>query len=276
MVVQDPLSLLSLYADEARIALRVLVILTGTVVVARLFGGVLGRHFNRVSAEMAVSRTSRRLLQRMLTAGIYVVGIGLAVYSVPALRGLSVAMFASAGVIGIVIGFAAQQSVANIIAGVLIAVSEPFRVGDKIEAQTHYGMVEDITLRQTVINTPSNERVIVPNAKILDDYIVNYSIRDEKSRYPVRFTIAYRDDIDEARDIIIEEADAHPLTEQGESKVIVPDLGDNGVVLELRLWSHDRGDAWQAGQDLRESIKKRFDEESITIPFPQRTVHMDE
>ncbi len=268
-VIQPAVALLS-GTEPLSIAVRVVLTLAATVVVARSTTSLMDRHFRRVSERMDVSKTSSRLLRRLASASIYVLGIGVAVYMIPGAKQLSYALFASAGFLGIVIGFAAQAAISNIIAGIFIALFDPFRVGDKIETQTHYGTVEDITLRHTVINTPSNERVIVPNAKILDEYIINYSITDEKSRYAVEIGISYEDSIDEARDIMLEEADGHELTETGESSVRVKNLGDNGVVLELRIWAHDRGDAWAAGQELRESIKKRFDEAGITIPFPQR------
>lgn len=253
-------------------AARVGTVLVATFIVAKLFDRVIEHRFHSITREMDVSRTSSLLLRRLSKAAIYMIGIAFAIYTVPGLRQLSYALLASAGFIGIVIGFAAQQAFSNIIAGIFIAIFRPFRVGDKIEAQAHYGTVEDITLRQTIINKPSNERVIVPNAKILDDYIINYSIRDEKSRYPVTFGISYGDSIDEAKEIMLEEADQHELTETGESEVIVKELAESAVLLELRIWAHDRGEAWQAGQELRETIKKRFDREDITIPFPQRTI----
>jgi small-conductance mechanosensitive channel len=251
---------------------RIVLILIGTWLAARLFDHMVRHRFATAHESMDISRTSSRLLMRLADAGIYLLGIGVAVYTVPQLRQLSYALFASAGFIGIVIGFAAQEALGNIIAGIFIAIFHPFHVSDRIETQDHYGTVEDITLRQTIINTPSNERVIVPNAKILDDYIINYSITDEESRYEIQIGIAYREDIDAARAIMLEEAEAHELTQDGESEIIVKDLSDSAVVLELRIWAHDRGEAWRAGQDLRESIKKRFDKEGIKIPFPQRTV----
>lgn len=268
----DLTAMLTQLQPSAMIAARVGIVLVATVIVAKLFDRVIEHRFRRITREMDVSRTSSLLLRRLSKAAIYIVGVAFAIYTVPGLRQLSYALLASAGFIGIVIGFAAQQAFSNIIAGIFIALFRPFRVGDKIEAQTHYGTVEDITLRQTIINKPSNERVIVPNAKILDDYIINYSIREEKSRYPVTFGISYGSSIDRAKDIMLEEADSHELTETGESEVIVKDLAESAVVLELRIWAHDRGEAWQAGQELRETIKKRFDREDITIPFPQRTL----
>ncbi|MDY6761740.1 MAG: mechanosensitive ion channel family protein [Candidatus Nanohaloarchaea archaeon] len=254
------------------VAVRVVLVLLGTWVAARLFDRVMRHRFAAAHESMDISQTSSRLLLRLADAAIYIIGVGVAVYTVPQLRQLSFALFASASVIGIVIGFAAQEALGNIIAGIFIAIFRPFRVSDRIETQDHYGKVEDITLRQTVITTPSNERVIVPNAKILDDYIINYSITEEKSRYEIQIGIAYQEDIDQAREIMLEEAEDHELTETGESEVIVKDLSDSAVVMELRIWAEDRVDAWRAGQELREQVKKRFDDEGVTIPFPQRTV----
>lgn len=264
------------YRSEAILLLKLVGIVIGTVLTARFFDRLLKsrleNRFKSASKEMEISRTSYTLLKRFMNAGIYIMGAALLVHTIPGLRQISYALFASAGFLGIVVGFAAQEAFSNIISGIFIAIFNPFRVGDKIEASAQYGTVEDITLRHTVIKTPDNERVIVPNTKIVNDNIKNYSIIDEKSRFRVEIPISYHDDIDQAKEIILEEADAHELTQKGESSVIIKNLADSGVLLELRLWSHDRADAWQAGTDLRETIKQRFDEEDITIPFPQRTI----
>ncbi len=252
--------------------LKVVVVLISTYLAVKIFDRVLKRYFRRISKEMDIETTSYVLLRRLVRVSIYILGISSAIYTVPSLRQISVAMFASAGFAGIVIGFAAKEAFSNIISGIFIAIFQPFHVGDKLEVDKYYGTVEDITLRQTVLQTPSNERVIFPNTTMVNSNILNYSIREEKSRYEVTFMISYESDIDKAREIIMEEVAEHSLTEEEESDVIVKDLADSGVTLELRIWASDRGDAWIAGQDLRESIKKRFDGEGITIPFPQRTI----
>jgi len=265
------------YNGSLILGLKVAAVLLATYLFRQLFDNALKRRFKNITKQMDINKTSYTVMSKLTGVGIYLLGIGIAIYMVPSLRRLSIGIMASAGFLGIVIGFAAQEAMSNIISGVFIAIFTPFRVGDTINANAQYGTVEDITLRHTVIKTPDNERVIVPNTKILSNDIVNYSIIDEKSRFHVEIPISYRDDIDEAKDIILDEADNHPLTQKDESTVITKNLGDSGVILELRLWSHDRGDAWQAGQDIRESVKKRFDEADITIPFPQRTVsYLDE
>lgn len=273
---------MSLVAEAARLVtgsgtaamtVRIVLILAGTVAVVRIFDRMLAHRFRRASRHVEMEETSYRLLRRLVNVGIYILGIGVAVYTVPQLRQLSYALFASAGFIGIVVGFAAQEALGNIIAGIFIVLFDPFEVDNNIETQQHYGTVEDITLRQTIIRTPSNERVVVPNAKILDDYIINYSKDETRSRYEVQFAVSYDEDVDAVREIMLEAADGHELTETGESEVILKDLDDSAMILELRIWAEDRPTVWRAGQELREGIKKRFDEEGVTIPFPQRTIH---
>jgi len=270
-------SILQGYEPQLVNLAEVITILAVTALISRMAGKLLDRRFRKLTTHMEVSQTSSVLLRRLMKVSIWLVGIGVAVYTVPSLRSLSTALFASAGFLSIVVGVAAKDALGNMVSGIFIALFEPFRVGDKIESGTQYGTVEDITLRHTVLKSPSNERIIMPNSSILNDDIKNYTIIDEASRYSVPVTIAYHDDIKEAREHIIDLADAHELTETGESEVIVSDLGDSGVTLELRIWGHDRGAVWQAGQDIREQIKERFDDEDITIPFPQRTLsHLDE
>lgn len=230
------------------------------------------KQYHQGSSRVSMGKTSFMLLRRLLTVAVYVIGVGVAVYAVPELRNISLALFASAGFIGIVLGLAAQSALSNVISGVFLILFQPFRIDDIIETQNHYGTVEDITLRHTVIQTPANERVVVPNAQISEDYIINYSIRERRCRYDIPVGISYGSDIDTARELMLDTAENHDNTINGESEVIVKDLSDSSVVLELRIWAADRITAWRAGQDLREAIKKRFDQEDITIPFPQRTV----
>lgn len=248
------------------------IVLLATYIAARLARHLLDRYFTRLAGN-TVTETSYRLIRRLMVGGIYIVGIAVAVYMLPGLRQLSLALLASAGFFGIVLGLAAQSAFSNVISGVFLAVFQPFRIGDLVETQQHYGWVEDITLRHTVIKTPANERVVVPNATISDEYIINYSIRESKCRYDVQAGIAYGSNIDTARQIMLDAADEHENTHTGESEVIVKDLQDSSVQLELRIWGDDRLQAWRAGQDVRETIKKRFDAaEGVTIPFPQRTI----
>ena len=267
---------LETYQSQFYLGLKILLILVLTHIFAKLFDRFIENKFMKVSKRMEVKKTSSVLLKKLIKAGIYIVGISLAVYTVPSLRQISITLFASAGFIGIVVGFAAQQTLSNIVAGIFIAGFEPFRVGDNLTTREHYGTVEDITLRHTVIVKPDNDRVIIPNSMIVDDYIINHSIKNEVSRFEIKVGISYRDDIDRARELIQDELKENEKAMEGKSSILVSDLSDSAVVLKVFIWGKNRGDAWTAAQELRESIKKRFDREGIIIPYPQRTVYIEE
>lgn len=260
------------FQPQIYLGLKIVLILVLTEITAKIFNKFVEKRLSNVSRRMEVNKTSSILLKKLLRVGIYIIGVSLAVYTVPSLRKLSLTIFASAGFLGIVVGFAAQQTLSNLVAGVFIAGFEPFRVGDSLTTRDHYGEVEDITLRHTIIVTPDNDRVIVPNSKIVDDYLINHSIKNEVSRFGLEIGISYEDSIDRAKEIIEEElkSNEHALT--GKSNIIVSDLSESAVILKLFVWGETRGEAWQGTQELRESIKKSFDQEGITITFPQRTI----
>jgi small-conductance mechanosensitive channel len=217
---------------------------------------------------------------------VYLTGLVLIILSVPALRNLSLALFAGAGFAGIVIGMAAQSTLSNIIAGVALATFRPFRVGDIVTIHEEYGKITDITLGYTEVTTWDNRRLNIPNHIISDEAIINWSIEDPTIIWPIDIGIGYDSDIDLARSIMIDESRKHrnvmpfeeirryhPTIAKGEEiSVRVTELGDFAVNLRLSIWVRDRSVAYGTGCDLMESIKKRFDAEGIEIPFPYRTI----
>ena len=229
-----------------------------------------------------IDPTRQRVLRKVTQVLIYVIGLGFVFYSIPELRAISVGMFAGVGVIGIVIGFAAQETLSNLVAGVSLAVFQPFRLGDRLRISGEYGIVEDITLRHTVVRTWENKRIVIPNHIISQEPIVNYSIGDDKILKYVDVSISYDSDIDLARRIIMDEVRKHKdVMDISTSKDIsspdipvvrVKELGDSGVTLRLLFWAQDQAVATRTGYELLESIKKRFDKEGVQIPFPHRTI----
>jgi small-conductance mechanosensitive channel len=204
---------------------------------------------------------------------------------IPGMSGIWVSLFASAGVIAIVVGFAAQQVFSNVISGVFIAVFKPFRVGDRITVKGEYGTVEDITLRHTVIRTWKNEYVIIPNAKIGEENITNYSIKDPTIVGTLDIGISYDSDIDKARKIMLEEALKHEdtlknsrgadsdfLKREEKARVRLTELTDSSQKMVLYFWAADKPTEMKIKYALTEAIKKRFDREGIEIPFPYRTI----
>ena len=135
--------------------------------------------------------TKQRMLRNIITAAIYFSGFIILFYSIPQLRSLSSSLFAGVGILGLIIGLAAQDSLSNLVAGVTIALFQPFRLGDRLRILDEDGVVEDITLRHTVIKTWENKRIIIPNHIISKEAIVNYTISDKKEIKFIDISISY-------------------------------------------------------------------------------------
>ena len=255
----------------------ILIILIATIIIARMADRLLIKHIPRIfeasKMDKEFDQTSHALTRRLIVAAIYIIGILMIILQIPALNRVAIAMLAGAGVAGIAIGFAAQDSLSNIISGILLAVFKPIRIGDYVNFKGEYGHIEDLTLRHTIICTWDLRRIIVPNSLISSDYIVNWSIGSPETIWPVDFGIAYTSDIDKARNIIIEETKRHPqVMKDEEINVRLTELGDFAVNLRLTFHVPSRGDAFDTGCDIREAVKKRFDAEEIEIPYPYQNI----
>ncbi|NIM17805.1 MAG: mechanosensitive ion channel [Candidatus Aminicenantes bacterium] len=259
----------------------VVVILIVTVILAKLVKKAMSKkdHFVKIDT------TQYKFLSHMITGLIYFFGLLLAIYSVPALRGLATSIFAGSGVLAIIIGFASQQALSNVVSGIFIAMFKPFRIGDRIRlvGKDFIGIVEDITLRHTVIRTFDYKRIIIPNSVISAEVLENAHIVDKRTQKFFEIAISYDSDIDKAMQIIKEEALKHPrfLDNRTEEeiadneepvKVRVIGFGDSSVNLRAYVWTNSPTDAFILGCDLNKSVKERFDNEGIEIPFPYRTL----
>jgi len=177
------------------------------------------------------------------------------------------------GAAGLAIGLALQGSLANFAGGVLILIFKPFKVGDTIEAQGYLGAVAEIQILYTVVNTFDNRRIVIPNGSLSNATLVNVSIYD-KRRCDMTFGIHYDDDIDKAKAILKRLFDEDERSLQDPApRICVGSLGDNSVNLMFRAWV-PTDDLWPYYWDMHEKVKKAFDEADITIPFPQRDVHV--
>jgi small conductance mechanosensitive channel len=177
------------------------------------------------------------------------------------------------GAAGLAVGLALQGTLQNIAAGIMILFLRPFRVGDYVDAEGIAGTVDEIGLFTTHMRTYDGIYVEVPNAQIWNRAITNYS-RVTARRLDLVVGIAYDDDIDKAQaalmDLMVGDARVH---DDPAPQVLVKELGDSSVNLDLRCWS-DPGDYWSLLFDLTKAAKQRLDAEGITIPFPQRDVHL--
>ncbi len=263
--------------DFISTAISILVILLATILIARIVDELLKKHIPRIfeAGNMAkeFDQTSHALSRRLIVAAIYAIGFLMVILQIPFLNRVAIAMLAGAGVAGLAIGFAAQDSLSNVISGILLVIFKPIRIADYVDFKGEYGHIEDLTLRHTVICTWDLRRIIVPNSLMSSDYIVNWSLGDPETIWPVDIGIGYTSDIDKARSIIVEETKKHPhVLKDREINVRLTELGDFAVNLRLTFHVPNRGLAFDTGCDIRESIKKRFDAEGIEIPYPYRNI----
>ena len=179
------------------------------------------------------------------------------------------------GAAGLAIGLALQGSLGNFAAGVLMIIFKPFKVGDFIEGAGVAGTVEEIQIFTTQLKTPDNKTIIVPNAKMTGDNITNFTMKGTR-RVDFVFGIGYEDDIDKARKVIegIIAEDNRVLKDPA-PMVAVSELADSSVNFVARAWS-SADDYWGFYFDTTEKVKKQFDAGGISIPYPQRDVHVYE
>ena len=177
------------------------------------------------------------------------------------------------GAAGLAVGLALQGSLSNFAAGVLIVLFRPYRVGDFIEAAGISGVVEQVQILTTILKTGDNKQIIVPNGQIMDSIITNYSAND-KRRVDMVVGVSYDDDLDKVRSTIEELIAAEErVLEEPACTIAVSALADSSVNFVVRPWVKT-GDYWGVMFDLTEAIKKRFDKEGISFPFPQQDVHL--
>jgi small conductance mechanosensitive channel len=188
--------------------------------------------------------------------------------------GIETASFvAILGAASFAIGFALQGSLSNFAAGVMLLVFRPFKLGDFVDAGGVAGSVREIRLFTTVLVTPDNVKIMVPNGKVFGDTITNYSAYDTR-RLDVTIGIGYGESIERAREVLsgLIQADARVHADP-EPQILVTELADSSVNLTARVWVAS-GNFWPVKLDLNRGIKEAFDQHGIEIPFPQRVVHV--
>jgi small conductance mechanosensitive channel len=228
-----------------------------------------------VSRTLASSRVhASKLLQNLLASfagkAIFLIGILIAL----AQLGIKIGpVLAGLGIVGFIVGFALQETLSNFAAGVMILIYRPFDVGDAVEAGGISGKVKQMNLVSTTITTFDNQRVIVPNRKIWGDVIRNINAENIR-RVDMVFGIGYDDDPDLAERILHEIVDHHELALDDPPPVIrLHTLGESSVDFIVRPWVKS-ADYWDAYWHITRAVKKRFDEEGISIPFPQQDMHI--
>lgn len=230
--------------------------------------------FFRIRLSSFLERKYDPALQTFLTSLLDITLKVALIISVASMLGVQTTSFlAILGSAGLAIGLALQGSLANFAGGVMLLIFRPFKAGDFIDACGHMGTVKRLTIFHTILNTPDNRRIILPNGPLANSSITNFSA-EERRRVDLTFGISYSDNIAVARDIILKviENDPRVLSDPA-PMVAVHTLGESSVDLTVRAWTKT-ADYWPYYWDNMERIKVALEEGGLTIPFPQRDVHL--
>lgn len=177
------------------------------------------------------------------------------------------------GSVSVCIGLAVQGSLSNFAGGIVILVMRPFKLGDFIEAQGHSGTVTDIKMFYTYLNTPDNKVVMIPNGALGNGDIINYS-KEEERRVDLVFSVDYSTDLKLAKEIIEKEIENHQLILKDKGYFVrLGEMAASSLDIKTRVWVKN-ADYWTVYFDLLENVKKKFDENNISVPFNQLDVHI--
>ncbi|TDY00611.1 mechanosensitive ion channel family protein [Thiohalophilus thiocyanatoxydans] len=255
--------LLMLYVP--RFVLAIVVLLAGLWIISRVV-----KVMNKGMQRSKMEPTLAHFLQSLVSIGLK----ALLLISVASMVGIATTSFiAVLAAAGLAVGLALQGSLGNFAGGALILMFRPFKVGDYITAQGVSGTVTEMQIFNTILTTPDNVRIIVPNGALSNGTITNFSAETTR-RLDFVFGIDYRDDIARAREVIMSiMADEEKIFNVPEPQVLLSNLGDSAVELTVRAWVY-ADDYWPLKFELTEKVKAAFDREGIRIPFPQRELHV--
>ena len=262
--MEESINLIGHWATNIAIALAIIVI--GRIVVkwsVRLIRKILVRaDFAPILINFATSIVSISLLLFVFIAALDQLGIH------------TTSVLALLGAAGLAIGLALKDSLQNFAAGAMMIIFRPFKIGDFIEASGVKGVVEKINIFSTLLKTGDNREIIIPNGQVYAGAITNYSARDTR-RIDMVFSIGYGDDMLKAKKIMAEILSQHPLVlDEPAPKVAVSELADSCVNFTVRPWVNS-DDYGTVRSELIEHIKLAFDEQGISIPYPQMDIHTD-
>jgi small conductance mechanosensitive channel len=231
---------------------------------------ILVRGISKVMQKQGVDKTLETFICNLVRISLMVVVVIAAIGAIGIQTTSFIAIFGAAG---LAVGLALQGSLSNFASGVLIVLFRPYRVGDFIEAAGIAGSVEQVQILTTILKTGDNKQIIVPNSQVMDSIITNYSANDTR-RVDMVVGVGYDDDLDKVRKTLEEllAADERVLPEPA-PLIAVSALADSSVNFVVRPWVKS-ADYWGVMFEMTEAIKKRFDKEGISFPFPQQDVHL--
>ena len=235
-------------------------------IIARMIVGGARKGMQRVGVDATLQSFLGNILSVLLTLIVVLAAIS-------ALGVQTASFVAVLGAAGLAIGLALQGSLANFASGVLIVFFRPYKAGDYIEAANTAGSVKSVTIFNTILTTPDNRKVVVPNSNITSGPIINYSAHDTR-RIDLVIGVGYDDDLQKTKDVLKDVVTSESrVLEDPAPTIEVESLGDSSVNFVVRPWVAT-SDYWPTRFSLMMAIKQRLDSEGISIPFPQRDVHL--
>jgi len=250
-----------------------LVVAILVLIVFFVLGRITRRTVGKLLSRVADNKTVTNLIESIV--GIVIIAIGFFIaLSILQLDGAVTSLLAGAGILGLALGFAFQDIASNFIAGVILSIRHPFGIGDIIETNEIFGTVERLNLRNTIIRTVTGQIVFLPNKKIFENPLHNYS-KSGIRRIDLACGVSYGDDLEKARDLAVEAVDnvENVLSDKG-VEFFYDEFGDSSINFKIRFWINFMKvpDFWNVRSEAIIAIKKAFDENDIMIPFPIRTL----
>ncbi len=230
--------------------------------------------------------TAYKFMRSVAVFSIYFIGILFGLMAFPSLRGVAQTALGGAGILALVAGISSQEALSNLVGGLFIISFKPFKIGDVVKiSDSMVGRVANITLRHTTIRNFENKMIVIPNAIINKEKLINYDLSDHKICAHIEIDISYDSDVDLAKKIMQEDCEKHPLIydnrtalERKNGKPMVrtalTKMNDSSVTIRAWAWSLTFVDSFNLKCDVFESIKKRFEAEGVEIPYPYRTLVM--
>lgn len=258
--------------------INIVMILLMTMIIVTVLKKLFSVH-KKYKKNGPLDETTASFLRKVLIYTTYIIASVLILRAIPGLEALGNSVLAGAGIMAMAIGFASQEALSNFISGVFIVMAKPYRIGDLIKVNGHLGVVNDITLRHTVINQLDNRKLIIPNSTMNKSEILNSTIGPSATCAYVEIGVSYASDLKLAMRVMREEIMRHPLLidhrtaaeiKAGAPQVVirVTELGDSAITLKAWAWAANTGDAFVLKCDMLEAVKTRFDKENVEIPFP--------
>ncbi|MCS5422676.1 MULTISPECIES: mechanosensitive ion channel family protein [Psychrilyobacter] len=235
---------------------------------------IIGKLMLLVDKKMEIARTEITL-KKFLHSIVNTLCYAFLFIVIISTLGIQTASFVAVlGAMSLAIGFALQGSLANFAGGVLILLFKPFKIGDYIGAAGVSGTVVEIQIFATLLNTPDNKRIVIPNGKLSNDTLTNYS-KNPTRRVDITFSVGYNDDLDKAKSVLVDIAKSQEkILKTPDIFVEIIEYGDSSVNIVYRVWC-DAKDYWGVYFQSMKMAKIEFDKANISIPYPQMDVHVE-